>query len=304
MLGFSVRGTFKTMRLLAAKTVPFVAGLSGIRGARSGLAAALIVAGALFAISAQTLPRLEADANHAKPMSQAKLGGETVVSKFAQGETETAAEPASASRLMAMALASVPLATPAPPREQEPNLAGLSEIPRELIWNRQPDKEKKGDPKTFATFSKARENLPWDAVEPVPFSPIAPAPRAAKAQAQAPSGKRVAALQPLALPNDGQIETWLKTKVTEIKGTARARPLYHFELWLEPPAEVKRRLVGVAYEFSTPAVMPQVQASSDQTSGFRISAGGLACADEITLTLRFDDGQSEKVTVDGCKLFS
>jgi NifU-like protein involved in Fe-S cluster formation len=47
-----------------------------------------------------------------------------------------------------------------------------------------------------------------------------------------------------------------------------------------------------------------MQASSDQTSGFRISAGGLACADEITLTLRFDNGQSEKVTVDGCKLFS
>jgi len=306
MLGFSLRGTFQAMRLLAAKTVPFVAGLRGIRGARPGLAAGLIVVGALFAISAQTLPRLAAGANHAEPVSQAKLGGETVVTKLAQ--TETAAEPAtpepaSASRLIAMALASVPAATPAPPRKQEPNLAGLSEIPHELIWNRKPDeKEKKGEPKSFASFSKASEHLPWDAVEPVPFSPLGPTHQAAKTQA--PGGTRTAALQPLTLPNDGQIESWLKAKVTEIKGTERARPLLHFELWLEPPAEVKRRLVGVSYEFSSPAVMPQMQASSDQTSGFRISAGGLACADEITLTLRFDNGQSEKVTVDGCKLFS
>jgi hypothetical protein len=29
----------------------------------------------------------------------------------------------------------------------------------------------------------------------------------------------------------------------------------------------------------------------------------LACADEITLTLRFDDGQTQKVDLDGCKLF-
>jgi hypothetical protein len=310
MLGFSLRGTFQAMRLLAAKTVPFVAGLRGIRGARPGLAVALIVVGALLAIIAQRLPRLVADVNHTKPVLQAKLGGETVVSKFAQGKTEMAAEPAppepaSASRLIAMALASVPSATPAPPREQqEPNLAGLSEIPHELIWNRKPDKEKKGSPKAFAAFSKARENLPWDAVKPVPFSPIAPPPKIAKAQAPAPGAKRVANLEPLTLPNDGQIETWLKAKATEIKGVQRTRPLYHFELWLEPPAAVKRRLVGVTYEFSTPAVMPQFQASSDQASGFRISAGGLACADEITLTLRFDNGQSEKVTVDGCKLFS
>jgi hypothetical protein len=305
MLGFSLRGTFQAMRLLAAKTVPFVAGLRGIRGARPGLAAGLIVVGALFAISAQTLPRLAAGTNHTEPMSQAKLGGETVVSKLAQ--TKTAAEPAtpepaSASSLIAMALASVPSATPAPPRKQEPNLAGLSEIPHELIWNRKPDKKDKAHPKSFAKFSKASEHLPWDAVEPVPFTPLGPAPRAAKTQA--PGGTRTAALQPLTLPKDGQIESWLKAKVTEIKGAERAKPLLHFELWLEPPADVKRRLVGVSYEFSTPAVMPQMQASSDQTSGFRISAGGLACADEITVTLRFDNGQSEKVTVDGCKLFS
>lgn len=291
------------MRLLAAKTVPFMAGLRGARGAGPALLAALLAVGALLAIGVPALTRHEADADRAEPMSRAKLSGETVVRKFAQGEAPVgAAAPPSVSRLMAMA---TPSATPASPRkqekEQEPNLSGLSEIPHDLIWNRQPDKEEKAEPKAFAAFSKARENLPWDAVEPVPFAPLDAAPEATKAQAQA--GTRTAALQPVNLPNDGQIESWVKAKATEIKGLERERPLYHFELWLEPPADVKRRLVGVAYAFSTPAIMPQQQASSDQASGFRISAGGLACADEITLTLRFDDGQTQKVDLDGCKLF-
>jgi len=100
------------------------------------------------------------------------------------------------------------------------------------------------------------------------------------------------------------VGAWVKSKVTEIKGADRQRPLYHFELWLDPPAAVRRRLVGVTYDFSTPAILPQTQASSDQASGFRISAGGLACADKVTLTLRFDDGRTQKVSLDGCKLFS
>jgi len=302
------------MRLLAARTVPFMAGLRGARRASPAVLAALLGAAALFAIGTPLFTSLShrnpdpVTPNHAERMAQAKLGGETVMPKFVDDEAEAAieaAKPPPLNRLMAMALTSTSAATPTPqaqPQEQkEPNLSGLSDIPHDLIWNRKPDKAEKAKPKTFAAFSKASENLPWDAVEPVPFSPVAPPPKAALTQA--PGVKRTASLQPLTLPDDGQIKTWLKTKVTEIKGTERERPLYHFELWLEPPAALRRRLVGVAYAFSSPAVMPQEQASSDQASGFRISAGGLACADEITLTLRFDDGQSEKVTVDGCKLF-
>jgi hypothetical protein len=107
---------------------------------------------------------------------------------------------------------------------------------------------------------------------------------------------------PVALP-DG-VGAWVKAKATEFKGEERSRPLYHFELWLEPPAEVKRRLVAVLYDFSTPAVQPQSQASNDQATGFRVSAGGLACADTITVTLKFDDGRAQQFAVDGCKLFS
>ncbi len=96
--------------------------------------------------------------------------------------------------------------------------------------------------------------------------------------------------------------TWIKAKATEIKGEDRARPLYHFEFWIEPPEEMKRQLVAVAYEFNTPAVMPQFQASSEKTTGFRVSAGGLTCADKVTVTLKFSAGQSEQVAVDGCRL--
>lgn len=80
--------------------------------------------------------------------------------------------------------------------------------------------------------------------------------------------------------------------------------LYHFEFWLEPPDQLRRRVVAVVYEFNTPAVMPQTQVSSEQKSGFRVSAGGLACADKVTITLKFDDGRTEQVAVDGCKLLS
>jgi len=207
----------------------------------------------------------------------------------------TSAAPTSVNSLFAPAL--IPSAAP---RSVEPSLEGLSEIPRELIWNRPPKKKEEAQRKSFAAFSKVSEVLPWDAVEPVPFSPLAPkpVPVRAKAKPAAPLGP------PINLPKGGQVETWMRAKATEIKGADRTRPLYHFEVWLEPPAAVKRRLVGVSYEFSTPAIMPQSQASSDQASGFRISAGGLACADEITVTLTFDDGQTAKVAVDGCKLLS
>ncbi len=68
---------------------------------------------------------------------------------------------------------------------------------------------------------------------------------------------------PVALPKPSAVEGWVKAKATEIKGEERGRSLYHFEFWLEAPDDVKRRLVAVAYEFNTPAVMPQSQVSSE-----------------------------------------
>lgn len=294
------------MRVLVARATPIWSGLRDAGTRTSTRLAASLAGGTMLAIAAWAFIAPHDDGAGVR----AEQGGETVIAKFAKAKFADARavqvwpksglpEPTPVNRLVSMALAPVPAL--APPADAEPNLAGLSEIPRELIWNRPPD-EGKERPKVFAAFSKVSEQLPWDAVEPVPFSPVADV-----SHAEGPTAKKVAAATPPRAPVEpvgAEVATWVKTKVTEIKGTDRSRPLYHFELWLEPPADVKGRLVGVAYEFNTPAIRPQSQSSSDKPSGFRISAGGLACADRITLTLRFDDGGSQKIAIDGCELLS
>ena len=193
--------------------------------------------------------------------------------------------------------------SPAPQPDGPPRLDGLADIPLAPLDS---DEEAKPDQaKHFAANATGRETLPWDAVEPVPYpaagseSASDDATAALPASAGAPSRRPAA---PLELPASHAVEAWVKAKATEIKGEDRARPLYHFEFWLEPPDELRRRLVAVVYDFNTPAVMPQVQMSSEQNTGFRVSAGGLTCADKVTITLKFDDGRTEQVAVDGCKL--
>ncbi|MEZ5875907.1 MAG: hypothetical protein R3D30_14190 [Hyphomicrobiales bacterium] len=266
-----------------------------------------VLVSALSLATGDRAPRDESSQALSKP--EILAGGETIISKLNEAD-EAKPTPVPAAKTaphmtaphMATLAPSLPDAEAKP--DAEPNLSGLSEIPRELIWNRPPEQQDdEAKPKAFAAFSKAREELPWDAVEPVPFGPIAEAPEPTQETTGAAKPSKVAGA-PVRLPEGTDVGAWVKSKVTEIKGADRQRPLYHFELWLDPPAEVRRRLVGVTYDFSTPAILPQTQASSDQASGFRISAGGLACADKVTLTLRFDDGRTEKVSLDGCKLFS
>ena len=220
--------------------------------------------------------------------SEAPEGGESVFAKLSSAPAISTSKPTPADE-----------ATEAvSPAAGEPRLDGLAEIPLKE-WDR--DEAESAEPQAFGENSKTREVLPWDAVEPVPFTAATPV--AAPAQSPAPEAPQ-ATPAPALLPASGDVEAWVKAKATEIKGGDRARPLYHFEFWLEPPEEVKRRLVAVAYEFNTPAVMPQSQMSSEQQTGFRVSAGGLACADKVTVTLKFKDGQSQQVAVDGCRLVS
>jgi hypothetical protein len=279
------------------------------------LAGGLIFCGALLAVgsgSARAPSYPFARPADDKGNTKAAPGGETVVAKLPRAETARTSNVAlggtgTGARSSPMKL---PAASPAmPPRDGDVSLKGLNEIPHNLVWKNEPKKDD-AKPKAFASFAKASEVLPWSAVAPVPFAPLPATPEPAKLAA-ADAATDAAALQPTTRPDTGgvtlpdrkQVQSWVKTKVTEIRGDARERPLYHFELWLEPPADVKRRLVGVAYYFSSPAIMPQSQASSDKASGFRVSAGALACADEIVVTLRFDDGRSDKITLDGCKVF-
>jgi hypothetical protein len=189
-----------------------------------------------------------------------------------------------------------------PPQDGEPNLEGLAEIPLKP-WVRddaEPEEERR-NVSVPAGGGQAGEKLPWDAVEPVPFDATAPAsPQTKGTEPQAPSPQPALA----ALPALTAVAAWVKAKATEVKGVERARPLYHFEFWLEPPASVKGSLAAVTYEFNTPAVMPQMQSSREQGTGFRISAGGLVCADKVTVTVKFRDGRAQSVVVDGCKLVS
>jgi len=190
----------------------------------------------------------------------------------------------------------------------EPRLNGLMDIPLEDLVR---DKPKAAEGKAFGSDAKPQSDLPWDAVEPVPFSPEGAGHATADATAALPKRAQPdvppTPLPPVAfaeLPSDAAVAGWVKAKAMEIKGEDRARPLYHFEFWLEAPDDVKQRLVAVAYEFNTPAVKPQSQISSEKTTGFRVNAGGLTCADKVKITLKFDDGRTQQVDVDGCKLLS
>jgi hypothetical protein len=216
-------------------------------------------------------------------------GGESVIAKSPETPVAPKKEPAETTGST-------------PPQDGEPNLEGLAEIPLKP-WVRddaEPEKERR-NASVPAGGGQAGEKLPWDAVEPVPFDATAPAsPRTKGAEPQAPSPQPALA----ALPALTAVAAWVKAKATEIKGVERARPLYHFEFWVEPPASVKGSLAAVTYEFNTPAVMPQMQSSHEQETGFRISAGGLVCADKVTVTVKFRDGRAQSVVVDGCKLVS
>ena len=185
-------------------------------------------------------------------------------------------------------------------QEEEPNLAGLADIPEKLIAER-PKRNGDRDRRkpSFAAYSETRENLPWNAVEPVVFTPMGPG---QQQKAGSPAPQAVVSTSPK--PAVADIGNWMKGKATKIMGASRTKPLYHFVVWVEPPKAMQAHVAGVSYDFSSPAVMPQSQASSDRDSGFKINAAGLACADQITVTLRFKDGRIEKTSIDGCELFN
>jgi hypothetical protein len=155
----------------------------------------------------------------------------------------------------------------------------------------------------LAQAANATNALPWDAIEPVPFTHVA-TPSTTRPKTSVPDSGPVLPAPQSALPATGDVKAWVKVKATTLKGENRGRPIYHFELWLDAPAEIKQRLVAVAYDFNTPAVMPQSQVSREGKTGFRVAVGGLACADNITVTLKFDDGRSQQVAVDSCRLLS
>lgn len=293
------KGPARFLRRFAGRTMSAVGNHRGARTISLALVAGLVAFEAVLVLGAGAvgIPGILlvrfADGSggvRATASSEAPEGGESAFAKLSSAPAILTSKPAPADEA----------AEAASPAAGEPRLDGLAEIPLK-DWDR--DETKSAKPQAFGENSKAREVLPWDAVEPVPFTSAVTTPAATPAQSLAPEAPQATPARAL-LPASGDVEAWVKAKATEVKGEDRARPLYHFEFWLEPPEEVKRRLVAVAYEFNTPAVMPQSQVSSEQKTGFRVSAGGLACADKVTVTLKFKDGQSQQVAVDGCRLLS
>lgn len=260
--------------------IALVAGLVAFEAALAFGAGAVGIPGLfLFRIAAES-----ADP-HVTVVAEAPGGGESFVAKPAGVTPEEPAEPDAPAG--------------------EPRLDGLADIPlQDWILPRPAP----SDAKAFGESAKPqKEDLPWDAIEPVPFDRTAPVAAhedatASIRQGSAPEAPMVLTAALAELPANGLVEGWVKSKVMEIKGEDRARPLYHFEFWLEAPDDVKRRLTAVSYEFNTPAVRPQSQISSERNSGFRVSTGGLACADRVTVTLKFNDGRTQQVAVDGCRL--
>jgi hypothetical protein len=248
--------------------------------------AALVVGVGAFGVPGVVLVRFSG----AGSIAQAVPGGETVVSKLAEAARALSPDPTSL----------------APDPAGDASLVGLAD---KIPWEREHEAqatEPRPKVKAFAESSLAAADvLPWDAAEP--FTPgesaDAPAPKAAALETE---GAMPAPQHPTAeLPAARDVEKWVKGKATQFNSEERGRGrLFHFELWLEPPAKMKERLVAVAYAFDTPAVMPQAQVSNEQKTGFRVAFGGLACADKVTLTLKFNDGQSQQVAVNGCRLLS
>ena len=119
----------------------------------------------------------------------------------------------------------------------EPRLEGLAEIPLKP-WDRATRRTPSGSgPRSRPARSQAGEELPWDAVEPVPFDAAAPRPVCRTTRPL----RSAAAQAPLARPSGRQRGRGLGEGQSDRsqRRQDRARPLYHFEFWLEPPQDVK-----------------------------------------------------------------
>ena len=109
-------------------------------------------------------------------------------------------------------------------------LDGLADIPLQE-WIAPKPKPKAEDPDSSAEAPKEREELPWDAIEPVPFDAGGRSPKLVGATGTLPTGAAAphAIIQRAAHPNDATVEGWVKAKAMEVKGPERARPLYATE---------------------------------------------------------------------------
>ena len=158
-------------------------------------------------------------------------------------------------------------------------------------------------PPTPLATTSASMSLPWKAVEPVRFGGDEKA-NTVDVPNQARTGGEGEDVAALSVPSTANLRTWVKANVKTFKGSERRRSLIHFELWLDPPKDIRDRMSSVKYDLRSDVVQPRKQESKNANAGFRAGFGGFGCAREILITVHFDDGRSQTFEVDGCALMA
>lgn len=107
-------------------------------------------------------------------------------------------------------------------------------------------------------------------------------------------------------PTQADLRSWIKSEAREAVGgvDAEGMPLYRFDLWIETPSEMRRRIASVAYDFDAPSAKPRSQASSDRDADFRVKFGGASCARNVVVTVTLEDGRQTATDVDGCAILN
>ncbi|WP_141693820.1 hypothetical protein [Methyloligella halotolerans] len=140
-------------------------------------------------------------------------------------------------------------------------------------------------PPPAAGASGEREVLPWEATVPDPqlMAPV-----------DVPEGT-----PEFSLPAADAVKGWLQGRASNAaSGNTR------YELWLEPPMDMRLRLTAVGYQFKPASGEMITRLSRKPESGFRVSFEAAACEGSITLVLTYKDGRSHKVPVDSCNTFN
>ena len=187
---------------------------------------------------------------------------------------------------------------PAIPTAAEPNLSALDPNFHEKVRSPSPSKAPVRTARTPLASTSGPITLPWKDVEPVRFRDNE---KDQGTENRAAAGDKSTALP---LPSTDLLTKWVKANTKTFKGSDRTRSLVHFELWLDAPEDVKRRMSSVEYDLRAGAVQPRQRVSKDANAGFRAGFGGFACAREIVVTIHFDDGRSQTIEVDGCALMA
>lgn len=136
-------------------------------------------------------------------------------------------------------------------------------------------------------------------------------PKAGDEPAETPKQQRMARVPPdaapdgaLSLPPPAALKRWLRSQAREFVGGVdeQGNILYRFEIQLEAPDDLRPKVIEVAYDYNAPSVRPRSQSSKTAKDSFRVSFGALSCAGTVSVKVTFEDGRTQQVEADGCRI--